>query len=467
MGVHYDTERDRYVVRWRDDDRRRCCRFRTAEEAAEFEARLALRSPGRPATDQQVLAEAAASASKLGRDRPDEARDGVYSYKTTRGTRWRIVFRQSDGTLSSRRGFTSRTAARNARRKLVESVERGEVKVSREDFETFWNRFVAQRRAYMTAGSHLDLATHGRKRLVPFFGREALSKIDEDRVREWLGLMVDTVEAGDLAPKTVNNARTCLSVAFNEAVRRGLMVRNPCANVAALPLDRSEVEHLRLGEIGTYLDACAAHFRALAEFLIGTGARVSEAVATRWPDIDLERGIVRIYRQRARDSHETRVTKGKRFRSVQIGPKLSETLRAVRLERLRIGVNDGGWVFLCPPPLRGRYARRTESVPPHRSTVHEWHEAALDDAGIRDMPLHSLRHTAAAAWLVAGHPLIFVQRQLGHRSITTTEEHYGHLEQSFVKNAAAETEAAIAAATPLPEAPNARPRRAATPSEPV
>ena len=60
------------------------------------------------------------------------------------------------------------------------------------------------------------------------------------------------------------------------------------------------------------------------------------------------------------------------------------------------------------------------------------------------MPLHALRHTAATAWLATGHPLIFVQRQLGHRSITTTEEHYGHLETSFVREAAARTEALIA-----------------------
>ena len=59
------------------------------------------------------------------------------------------------------------------------------------------------------------------------------------------------------------------------------------------------------------------------------------------------------------------------------------------------------------------------------------------------MPLHSLRHTAAAAWLATGHPLMFVQRQLGHASITTTERHYGHFERTFLKNAAAATEAAI------------------------
>ena len=34
--------------------------------------------------------------------------------------------------------------------------------------------------------------------------------------------------------------------------------------------------------------------------------------------------------------------------------------------------------------------------------------------------------------------------KLGHRSITTTEEHYGHLETSFVREAAARTEALIA-----------------------
>ena len=61
------------------------------------------------------------------------------------------------------------------------------------------------------------------------------------------------------------------------------------------------------------------------------------------------------------------------------------------------------------------------------------------------MPLHSLRHTAAATWLSTGHPLIFVARQLGHRSITTTGEHYGHLETAFMSDAAARTEAAIAA----------------------
>jgi integrase len=39
--------------------------------------------------------------------------------------------------------------------------------------------------------------------------------------------------------------------------------------------------------------------------------------------------------------------------------------------------------------------------------------------------------------------LIYVQRQLGHSSITITERYYGHLEQSLAGAAANETELAI------------------------
>jgi hypothetical protein len=148
---------------------------------------------------------------------------------------------------------------------------------------------------------------------------------------------------------------------------------------------------------------------------------------------------VRIYRQRDAQAARDAPTKRKRFRSVIIGPGLVETLRDMKAQREEHAVDGRDWLFLCPLVRKGRYSHR-ELAPPHRLTVHGWHEAVLEDAGLRDMPLQSLRHTAAAAWLATGHSLIFVQRQLGHASITTTEEHYGHLEVAFM-HAVARTEA--------------------------
>jgi integrase len=73
-----------------------------------------------------------------------------------------------------------------------------------------------------------------------------------------------------------------------------------------------------------------------------------------------------------------------------------------------------------------------------------WHDPALRDAGI-DMHLrvHDLRHTAAAAWLIAGkQSLEYVPRQLGHASIRQTQV-YAHLERRGRAQAAANTEDAV------------------------
>jgi len=64
------------------------------------------------------------------------------------------------------------------------------------------------------------------------------------------------------------------------------------------------------------------------------------------------------------------------------------------------------------------------------------------------MPLHALRHTAAASWLAAGNSLMYVQRQLGHADIGTTERYYGHLERHVLAAGAIATEEAIARAAP-------------------
>lgn len=54
--------------------------------------------------------------------------------------------------------------------------------------------------------------------------------------------------------------------------------------------------------------------------------------------------------------------------------------------------------------------------------------AAANARGLVKRPrIHDLRHTHVA-WLIAGHaPLPAIQRRLGHKSITTTIDRYGHL----------------------------------------
>jgi integrase len=245
-----------------------------------------------------------------------------------------------------------------------------------------------------------------------------------------------TVRGRPVSPKTVNNWRAQLHGFFEWCRSRSEIpvVANPCEFVEPLTVDEEEMAFLALLQIPVYYDCCTLVYRPLAKFLIATGARVSEAIAVRIADVDFEAKVVRIYRQRDRQRHAlgTRQTKGKRYRPVPLSEDLIAALRDMLALRAEHERRDDGWLFLCPPPTRGRHAGRTDPVPPHRKTVNDWHEAALAAFNERqaeplDITLHGLRHTAAAAWLSTGKPLYYVQRLLGHRSSETTQR-YAHLE---------------------------------------
>jgi integrase len=125
-----------------------------------------------------------------------------------------------------------------------------------------------------------------------------------------------------------------LVAALNGAAVDRLIALSPAAGMERPPLGLVERDWLRLHEIGPYLDACAPVYRPLAELLIGSGMRINEALALRWDDVDFERRVLRVYRSDKSDGEPS--TKGKRFRSVQVGPALVGILRDL-LARLAEG----------------------------------------------------------------------------------------------------------------------------------
>ena len=100
------------------------------------------------------------------------ASESIYPYETKAGTRYLFKYRRSDGTSDTKRGFASRAAARKARRSHVSAVERGEVRVCREDFATFFDSWLRGRRPFLSPGTFANYRVHGEKRLKPAFGSE-------------------------------------------------------------------------------------------------------------------------------------------------------------------------------------------------------------------------------------------------------------------------------------------------------
>jgi integrase len=242
-----------------------------------------------------------------------------------------------------------------------------------------------------------------------------------------------------ISNKTINNSLMVLRLALGHAEEDGLIARNPAASRPGarerimLPAEHREMDYLRLDEIPRYLDACSALYRPLAEVLIACGLRISEALALTFRDVDFDAGTLRVLRSSKREGPGS--TKGDRFRSVDFGSRIEGILRDLRARREEHGTYK---------PTAAVYVDQEGDLLERRYVSGQMHKKALRRAGLRkSLRLHDLRHTAAASWLACGLPLIYVQRQLGHASIKTTERAYGHLEESYLRGAAERVEAAI------------------------
>jgi integrase len=378
---------------------------------------------------------------------------GVYPYTKGGRTFYRCTWRDADGISRQARGFTSQLAAHNHRKEQVGYADAGIVTTAAAPAQTFaelYAEFLAARRPYLAPGTYEGYEVAGRLRLTKHIVGKAAKITDRD-VRAFMSAMAELVEDEEIKPKTVNNSLIALVACFSWAVETKRLRVNPALGIQRLPVEDVEPDYLRLAEIAPYLDGCSDLYRPLAELLIATGMRISEALGLRWDDVDWDGGTIRVYRQRI-SANATGPTKSRKFRKVEVGPDLLDTLRSLRARQSEFVEGDLARtpVFIMPTRVAkadgGRWSGRGDLASMDRNTVsRDWHHDTLENAGLRSMPLHSLRHTAAASWLTAGQPLIYVQRQLGHSSIMTTESKYGHLESG--SGAAAAVEAFINSAT--------------------
>ena len=97
------------------------------------------------------------------------------------------------------------------------------------------------------------------------------------------------------------------------------------------------------------------------------------------------------------------------------------------IDRWSAGKEPEAWLFAAPGggPLRESNWKRSVG----------WRSAKAA-AGLPDVRVHDLRHTAASLWLAAGADPKVVQRVLGHATAAMTMDLYGHLVDASLWQAA-------------------------------
>jgi integrase len=228
-----------------------------------------------------------------------------------------------------------------------------------------------------------------------------------------------------LSPTTVRRVHATLRRAFRDAVRWGLLEKNPVESCYPPRLAHNDVMRTwSLEELRAFLELTRGdEWAELWMLLATTGMRRGEALGLRWSDVDL--------RTRAVSIRQTIVLVGNRPHIAE--PKSARSRRVIILDTTTVDALER---LLPEATARDFVFRATEGEPIHPARVSRRFREIVDGSSLRRIRLHDLRHTYATLALQSGvHPKI-VSERLGHSTIALTLDVYSHALPTLQQEAA-------------------------------
>jgi len=281
--------------------------------------------------------------------------------------------------------------------------------------------------------------------VIPRIGAIKLAHLTGAHLRALQGELLSSGRIdgkGGLAGQSVLKCHRVLKHAFKDAVRWGLVPRNPVELIDPPRAEQREMTAWSAEQARRFLDGIATdRLFAMWVLFVTTGMRRGEVAGLAWDDLDFGRGVLTVRRAVVSAGNGTHVAEPKTRRSrrsVPLDPVALDALRAHRrdqlAERLRLGEiwTDSGRIFcgLTGEPL-------------HPDTISKEFVKIVRRSDVPRIRLHDLRHTSATVAMEAGvHPKI-VSERLGHSTISITLDLYSHATPSMQSEAADQIGAAV------------------------
>jgi integrase len=257
--------------------------------------------------------------------------------------------------------------------------------------------------------------------------------LDRLRPSDIEGLILALRDKG-LSDSTVRQVYTVARIGLDGAVRDGLLAVNPAACVQRPGVARREAVHLDPDAVSAVLAAAqrSRYYPALV-LVASTAIRRGEALALSWSDVDLDAAVLVVTKTIGRidgklERGEVKTQRSRRTipLSASVVAMLRRHRTTQRAERLRAGDQwtDTGLVFTT---------ELGHAVEPRN--LLRVIEAAARRAGVEGVGVHTLRHSAATAWLENGVHIKAVSDLLGHSSVAITGDVYGHASDHTARGA--------------------------------
>ena len=330
-----------------------------------------------------------------------------------KGHAWRVGYRGPD------RRQRYRTFTRKADADLFAATV--ETDMSRGDWtDPHLGRITVTDWAYQVEASRLNRRpstiarddSYLRNLILPTFADHTLVQVQPVAVQQWVAKLNTT----GYAPATIRKAYELLARIFTAAVDSGLIARTPCRGVKLPKIEQTDKRYLTPAEIQNLADVIDPRFQALVLTAAYSGARFGELAGLGIQHYEPLKRTIRIERNLTEVSGH--LTYGEtKTRAARRTISIPTWLVDVLAQHIAAYPGNNDLVFTAPAggPLRRTSFRSRFWKPAVRSSVGE------------PCRFHDMRHTHVALLIDQGaHPSVIASR-LGHTSVRTVLDVYGHL----------------------------------------
>lgn len=334
----------------------------------------------------------------------DANRTGLYIAVTPSTANYYLRYKKADGkTGHIKLGSTATMRLSEARQQVTQlkrDIAAGKHNVSEKvptfaDFFTdhYLNMAMNRKRSWKKDLSMFEV------RLKDKFGKTPINKLSRRAVMEFHN---ELLEEEKLAPATCDHHLKLMRRILNWAIEIDIISENPLTRIPLFNADNKVENYLQPDELQRLMHVLNTHPNKMTcnvmKFLLSTGARLNEALQSKWSHINREKRVWTI---------PSTNTKSKRLRSVPLNDYALEVLNS-------LGTEEHIFLFM-------NFKTGT-----HLKEIHTGWDNIRKQADLPKLRIHDLRHSYASMLVNGGRTLYEVQQILGH-SVPIVTQRYAHL----------------------------------------
>ena len=357
-----------------------------------------------------------------------------YKYKVKKGVKWMTKFNYTDPKTGEvvteyKRGFDNKRDAKDYEENFIEVLETqaDEEAPTERTFGDVFQEYLASHKREDIKESTLETKYNiFNSHIFPTFKEKLISDITDDDIADWQNKMKSEKKPNGqhYSNAFLRTMQSQFNSIINYAYSKGYLKQNPLADIKNMGVKDKRVEFWTADEYERFAYEAMNYpeYYYAYEVLYWCGLREGEMMALTLNDLDLKNGTISISKTYQRVNRKDVISSPKTASSVRI-----VSMPAFLCDELQEYID-----MLYEPAKDERIFKFSKT-----NLARNFHSLS-DKAGLKRITIHGLRHSHVSLLISKKYDIFEVSKRIGHKSIKTTQDIYGHLFDDVQKTIANE-----------------------------